>query len=83
MSTSPRSFVIPSSALTACPHHILAVDHWSHYEFDGKCNCGRICGFSDADGGPCQLPVDNHPHRSGGQLVHDDGKRNPKNAWRR
>ena len=79
-----RHHIIPSSALATCPHFILAAGHWSHYEVDGKCNCGRLCGFSDADGGPCILPVDNHPRRArGGQLVHDDGRRNEKNAWRR
>lgn len=78
-----RYHVLPSSALATCPKFIWSPGHWSHYEVDGKCNCGRVCGFTDADGGPCGLPVDNHPTRKSGQLVHDDGKRNEQNAWRR
>lgn len=81
--TGPRIFTLPSSALATCPKFSWSPAHWDHYEQDGRCNCGRICGFSDTDGGPCILLVDDHAHRANGQLVHDDGRRTPASAWRR
>lgn len=72
--------IVPVSALSTCRYGILAVSHWNHYDEDGKCNCGRLCGYRDQFGGPCKLAADNHPKDRKGALRHDDGKRNPANT---
>lgn len=75
-----KAQIVPYSALKACPHGILAASHWNHYDQDGKCNCGRLCAYSDDFGGPCLLATDNHPRDRRGALHHDDGRRNPANT---
>ena len=68
--------IVPFSAMSACKYGILSAGHWNHYDKDGKCNCDRLCGYTSAFGGPCILPVDNHPKDARkGILRHDDGKR--------
>ena len=72
---SNHGFSIPHSSIIDCPRKSLAPAHWDHYQLDGKCNCGRVCGYSDEHGGPCILLLDEHPKR------HDDGQRSP--GWQR
>lgn len=72
--------IVPFSAISACPHGILAPGHWNHYDQDHKCNCGRLCGYRDDFGGPCILATDGHPKDRKGALRHDDGQRNPANT---
>lgn len=74
--------IIPSSAISACPTRNMSPRHYSHYHLDAKCNHGRLCGYSDENGGPCTLSVEDHPQR-GGKWVHDDGTRWAKGDWRR
>lgn len=77
-----RAQSVPFSAIAACPQSRLDAQHFDHYSVDGKCNCGRICGYRDENGGPCILKVDGHPSRAG-EPVHDDGVRFEPGKWRR
>jgi hypothetical protein len=82
MDTEPRSMqIVPASALGACPRMIMSAWHWNRFHIDAKCNCGRLCGFTDAAGGPCVLLVDKHKTDREGHLRHDDGKRAQRDVW--
>ena len=70
-----QTMSIPMSALRTCPKFSWDPKHWNHYEEDGRCNCDRVCGYTDADGGPCILLVDAHKTRADRTIIHDDGKR--------
>ena len=72
--------IINSRDLAVCPTRNMLPSHWSHYDEDGLCNHGRLCGYTDEFGGPCLLAVDNHRKDRRGRLHHDDGKRGPLEA---
>ena len=75
-----KTQIVPVSALASCKKGSWLPSHWDHYDEDGKCNCDRACGYTDEFGGPCILPVDEHPKDRRGALRHDDGRRAPKNT---
>ena len=75
-----RTQIVPSSAFAQCPTMNMSPSQWSHYDEDGRCNHGRVCGYEDENGGPCILAVDGHPTDRQKNLRHDDGFRWPKSS---
>jgi hypothetical protein len=77
---APSMHIVLSSQMHACPTMNMSAGHYTRVEDDGKCNHGKTCGYADEFGGPCILPLDDHPKDRSGSWRHDDGRRNPVNT---